>query len=211
VIKGYDPKRYVVETVTDAIDLIVSPTEGMTAERRWIDETVALMKLFERFIERTATVLDYGCGIGRLAKPLIEERQCRVVGIDISPSMRGMACHLVDSPDFCTMSPDMFDHLVLGEMFDAAISVWALQHCADVDRAVARLYESVFIKGKLIIVNNRDRCVPVRKDEWADDGLDVNRMILDAGFHRIEDGVLDESVAPGWMQKGTFWAAYEKR
>ena len=29
-------------------------------------------------------VLDYGCGVGRLAKVMIEHYGCRVVGVDIS-------------------------------------------------------------------------------------------------------------------------------
>ena len=35
-------------------------------------------------------VLDYGCGIGRIAKELILKTSCKVIGVDISESMRKM-------------------------------------------------------------------------------------------------------------------------
>lgn len=213
---AYDPARFTdIETVDEAVEIILTPTEGMTAKQRWADEAPALMRLMERFIEPNSFVLDYGCGIGRLAKPIIQKLGCRVVGVDISSNMRALATSLVDSDAFCAVSSDMFDYFFAPVnsplKFDAAISVWALQHCVDIDRAIDRIAYSVHENGKLFIVNNKgNRCIPVEGGDWADDGLDIEIMIKDAGFREIEQGRLDESVAPGWMQTGTFWAAYER-
>lgn len=207
----YDPARYMdVENVNQAIEIILSPTEGMTAQQRWSDETPALMRIIERHVLRDTMVIDYGCGIGRLVKPLIENLECRVIGIDISSSMRAMATSLVKSPYFCAMDPEMFD-LIGGVRCASAISVWTLQHCLDLQHSIDRLSEAVIPDGKLIVVNNKGlRSLPVENGEWADDGQDIEKMIIDAGFSELESGRLDESIAPGWMQDGTFWAVYQK-
>ena len=208
---AYDPGRYTdIETVDEAVSIITTETEGMTAQQRWENETPALMAIIERFIVRESMVLDYGCGIGRLAKPLIQKLQCKVVGVDISANMRALAASCVDSPSFCAVDPLMFDVLVNGYKFDAAISVWALQHCVDLEAVIERLHRSVRIGGNLFITNNKGRCLPVEGGEWADDGKDIEKMIMAAGFTEIEQGRLDEQIAPGWMREGTFWASYRR-
>src|SRR5262252_2835855 len=181
---AYDPARYInIETVEEAAHIIVTPTEGMTAKQRWDNETPALISLLEPYIERGNFVLDYGCGIGRLAKPLIQKLECRVVGVDISPNMRALATSLVDSAAFLACDPMMFDAVVFGaSKFDAAIAVWALQHCIDIQGVLQRLALSIRHGGFLFVVNNHTRCLPVEGGEWADDGLDINEMIQDAGF-----------------------------
>ena len=216
---AYDPGRYIdIETVDEAVNIITTETEGMTAQQRWENETPALMAIIERFIVRESMVLDYGCGIGRLAKPLINKLGCRVVGVDISANMRALAASCVDSPWFCAMDPLMFDELMVPNddgyvhwpMFDAAVSVWALQHCVDLDAVIRRLSSVVKARGHLFVVNNKGRCIPVEGGEWADDGIDIEAMIKSSGFSEIEQGKLDEQIAPGWMREGTFWAIYRR-
>jgi SAM-dependent methyltransferase len=207
---AYDPARYIdVETVDEAVDIILCPTEGMTAAQRWNDEAPVLMKIIEQHISPNSSVVDYGCGIGRLAKPLIKKMGCNVVGLDISANMRALATSMVDDPMFAAMDPTMFD-LINGYTYDAAIAVWTLQHCLDLEDALERLRRIIGHRGKLILVNNLTRCLPVENGEWADDGLDVHAEIMKSGFDTIDRGKLDEAVAPGWMQNDTFWAAYER-
>jgi SAM-dependent methyltransferase len=211
----YDPARFLdIETVEEAVNIITTPTEGLTANERWEQETPALMSMFQKFIKNGDRVLDYGCGIGRLSKPLVKMLGCKVIGVDISANMRALATSMVDDNRFVAMHPDMFDYLLSNEItsfaFDSVISVWALQHCIDLENALSRIASSIINKGMFMLVNNITRCLPVEGGEWADDGLDIHRMIQDRGFLVIEKGVLDEKIAPGWMQTGTFWAAYQR-
>jgi SAM-dependent methyltransferase len=211
MLAAYDPARFFdIENVDEAVKLILTAEAGMTSLQRWRDETPALMRIFENFICPDSKVLDYGCGVGRLAKPLIEKLDCTVAGVDISPKMRRLAASFVDSPHFFALDPMMFDAFVRREEFDAAIAVWTLQHCIDLQDAVDRIAVALKGGGHLIVVNNKGRCVPIANGGWVDDGLDLEAMITEAGFCEIAGGALDESIAPGWMQLGTFWAAYQK-
>ena len=209
---SYDPARFIdIETVEEAAHIIVTPTEGMTAKHRWDNETPGLMRSISDYIMPESHVLDYGCGIGRLAKPMIEMLKCRVVGIDISPNMRALAASCVNSPHFFALDPAMFDMLKL-DNFDAVVSVWALQHCIDLKEVLDRIRGALMTEGMMFVANNHTRCLPVEGGEWADDGLDINEMILDNGFAAITGKQkLDEKIAPGWMQDGTFWAVYQRR
>jgi ubiquinone/menaquinone biosynthesis C-methylase UbiE len=206
---AYDPSRYLdIETVDEAIEIITSGTETLTSKQRWDNETPALMQIIERHIHRDSWVLDYGCGIGRLAKPLVEKLNCKVIGVDFSANMRALAVSMVDSPRFFAIDPQMMDALTLKA--DAAIAVWTLQHCMDLKQAIWRITELVRPGGALFVVNNKTRCLPVENGEWADDGLNVDEMIQGNGFEKIEGGSLDDAIAPGWMKDNTFWAVYRR-
>jgi SAM-dependent methyltransferase len=209
---AYDPARFIdIQNVDEAVDIILCPTEGMTAKQRWAEEAPALIQLMEPYIQPGDNVLDYGCGIGRLAKPLIEKHRCKVVGVDISPNMRALAASLVASPSFFALDPAML-FVLPPSRFEVAISVWTLQHIVEVEETLTRLAVSLRPGGRLFIVNNVTRCVPVEGGEWADDGLDIDALIRARNsFELIERGLLPEAVAPGWMQEGTFWAAYQRR
>ena len=207
---AYDPSRYLdIETVDEAVSIIVTGTENLTCQQRWNDETKVLMRLIERVIKKDSWVLDYGCGIGRLAKPMIQHLKCKVIGVDFSPNMRALAASYVDDPNFFALDPAMLD--ILKEHYvDAAVAVWALQHCLDLKEAIWDIWTAVPPDGSLIVVNNKTRCLPVENGEWDDDGLNVDEMIQHGGFERTAIGALEDSIAPGWMKDATFWAVYRR-
>jgi SAM-dependent methyltransferase len=206
----YDPSVFLnVETVDDAVRIILTPEAGMTSAHRWKTETPYLMGLIERFIEPQSLVLDFGCGIGRLSKPLIEKLECDVIGVDISPNMLALACSCVASEHFAAIPPHMLRST--NPLCDAAIAVWTLQHvvgCEDHIKNYVRC--SMRPRGVLFVVNNKQRVVPTNSG-WINDGLDVHRAILDSGFKLIKRGELEgDDIAPGTLRDNTFWAAYRK-
>jgi SAM-dependent methyltransferase len=72
-----------------------------------------------------ATVIDYGCGIGRLAARLPNT----VIGVDISRTMRALATMTVDSDRFCAIHPLALRQMAnLGFRCNGAIAAWVLQH-----------------------------------------------------------------------------------
>src|SRR4051794_32924836 len=127
----YNPEIFSVGDVRDAKAIILT-AENSTTDTRWEQETPYLSSLIasQQKITADTVVLDYGCGIGRMAKALIDQYGCRVVGVDISPSMRSLSVGYVNSDRFFACSPLMLKLLIVnGLWFDFAISVWVLQHC----------------------------------------------------------------------------------
>jgi SAM-dependent methyltransferase len=80
------------------------------ADEFWQRSTIATGKLILEAIRPTRddVLLDFGCGIGRLAKELIGHTGCRIVGVDISAAMRRYAIEYVGSDRFSVMSAEEF-------------------------------------------------------------------------------------------------------
>lgn len=213
----YLPEVFAVQDEDAAKRIILTPQAGQSPDERWMRETPYLVELIAAKMPITpgALVVDYGVGIGRMAKALIERFGCRVLGIDISQQMRGLGPDYVQSDKFASVSPEMFAAMIQsGLRVDAAISVWVLQHCLrpviDMDLIQASLKPG----GGLVVVNNLTRAIPTRREEdkamvWAGDGLDV-RALLAERFEPVAEGRLDPAVVGQDISELTFWAAYRK-
>ena len=107
---AYDPSVFDVSDMNQAMRIILT-AESSTTRERWEKETPYIADLVGRKMSITADtlLLDYGCGIGRIAKALIARYGCRVVGVDISPSMRAFAAVYVESDRFFACSAAMLD------------------------------------------------------------------------------------------------------
>jgi SAM-dependent methyltransferase len=122
---AYRPDVFDVASEAHARQIILTPERGTTTDERWQKETPFLVEDISKHLSLTANtcLLDYGCGIGRLAKPLIEKHDCRVVGVDVSPSMRLLAPGHVLSDRFLIWSPEVLDQMIAkGFRADAAIT-----------------------------------------------------------------------------------------
>jgi SAM-dependent methyltransferase len=207
----YDPSVFMdIATVDDAVRVILTPEDGMTSAHRWKAEAPYLMDMIGKHIAKGATVLDYGCGIGRLSKPLIDKHGCDVIGVDISPNMRALATSCVDSRRFVAIHPDMVWMFRRG-IADLAIAVWTLQHCFKPDVDIDNIHRMLTPWGDLFVVNNVRRVVPVEQGRWADDQIDIDTMICERGFEPVERGQIDDdTIAPAQLRANTFWAVYRK-
>jgi cyclopropane fatty-acyl-phospholipid synthase-like methyltransferase len=208
----YNPAVFDVADEAQAKSIILTP-EGSTTEERWRVETSYLIKLIAETIKLRPgmTLLDYGCGIGRMAKELIDRHDCRVVGLDISSSMRALAATYVNSDRFCACSPAMLAALVAGGLrFDGAISIWVLQHCLRPADDIGMLRHALKPDAPLFIVNNLHRAVPTIEQGWASDGLDIKGM-LGAQFVLQREGRIPQSVSSQIIAELTFWATFLNR
>ena len=207
----YLPQVFDVLNMQSAREVILTHEGAASADERWVTETPYVADLIEKALAITpeTVLIDYGCGIGRLAKELISRHDCRVVGVDISINMRALAVDYVRSDRFLSCSPDLLDSMVQrGFAADAAISVWVLQHCFRPADDVARIHRALVPGGRLFIVNNYNRAVPTNEG-WVNDGIDV-RALLNERFSLAEEGVpLDEKMAPKLHGK-VFWASFDK-
>ncbi|MEJ0071118.1 MAG: class I SAM-dependent methyltransferase, partial [Pseudomonadota bacterium] len=154
----YNPHIFDVATIDDAMRIILTP-EGVPTEQRWAVETPYFAELIARSFPLTSDsiLLDFGCGIGRLAKELILRHQCRVVGVDISPSMRALAEIYVDSDRFFSCPPAMLETLIdRGLRFDLALAIWVLQHSWQPQDDIDLIAEAIAPSGGLFVVNQKN-------------------------------------------------------
>lgn len=122
-------------------------------------------------------VLDYGCGIGRLSKALIERTGCFVIGIDMAQRMREMAPAYVAAPRSMVMAPEALDVLIeRGLKADFGFAAWVLQHCLEVARDVERIADALGPMARFFMVNNLGRAVPTDRG-WSDDGKSVEALL----------------------------------
>jgi len=152
--------------------------------------------------------LDYGCGVGRLAKALIERFDCFVVGADISQDMRGLAPGYVNSAAFSVLSRRVLQRLAEGGLrVDAAFSAWVLQHCHQPAEDIQLIRGALKPGGPLFIANTLGRAVPTAEQRWASDGIDV-RAELSATFREDAFGRLAEESVGTTISSVTFWGVY---
>jgi SAM-dependent methyltransferase len=214
----YYPQVFSAKDVEHAKSIILT-NEGPGAETqtRWAAETPHMLEVISHAIELRPdrVVLDYGCGIGRLSKAMIDASGCTVIGVDISPSMLTLARDYVGSDRFMAVSPEQFDLLVgAGLRTDAFISVWVLQHCFAPADDIARIRRGLRKGGEGFVFNKRKRAVPAvgqqASDEnifmWARDQIDIAALLRDT-FVVIREGAADPESAPNMTDCSTFWMA----
>ena len=207
----YNPEIFSVRDEAQAKAIILT-AENSTTAARWEQETPFLSNLIQGHAKLDAnfTVVDYGCGIGRMSKALIDRYGCRVIGVDISPSMRSLSVNYVGSDRFFACSPEMFGLLISsGLHFDFGISIWVLQHCLKPAEDIQLLRDALKPGGQLFIVNNVHRAVPTREGGWVSDGVDIKATLGRVFTPRASDMLRSPDV-PSNLSEITYWALFEK-
>ncbi len=178
---NYNPDAFRPATLSQARELVLPAGESST-DFRWEKETPVLAEMILRELEvrHGDLMLDYGCGIGRLAKEMCV-RGAKVIGVDSSPEMRRMASEYVNSPGkFLAVSPEELQLLrAHGLRVDSVFAVWVLQHCIAPSQDMDLIFNCLKPQGKLFVVNNRtERVVPVKEAPyWVGDGADIWQML----------------------------------
>ncbi len=194
----YQPEIFDVKSIEEAVEIIVTATEGTTAQERWDKETPFLVQDIGNLLEigPETSVLDFGCGIGRVAKGLIDAFGCRVIGVDFNPSMRRLAPEYVLSERFTVWSPDVLDKMIAkGFRADAALCLWVLQHVLDVQEIIDRVAGVLKPGGLLYVLNSQTRCIPTDRG-WIDDGVDVSTKLRAALHEEHCKSLSEEATVP---------------
>ncbi len=204
----YNPKIFDTKTIEDAKRIILTPESGMQTDERWEKETSFLKEdigTFFKDFNKDSVMVDYGCGIGRVSKEIIEKIGCKVIGVDISESMRTMAKEYVKSPNFETISPSEFREKILdGLRVDGIISIWVLQHSTDPMGDVALLKGSLKQNGLFYVLNNKITAVPTNKG-WVNNGVNI-LALLEFNFSNLGVSQLPKEVAKEKLHTETFIA-----
>lgn len=126
-------------------------------------------------LTESSKVLDFGCGMGRVAREIIKRIGCRVVGVDSSSAMMSFAQQYVADIRFETK------FVYEAQDIDLAIAALVLQHAKDPAKEIGMLYGVIKPGGHLLLLNERKRFVPVAGAPadvpWHDDGIDVVKLV----------------------------------
>lgn len=208
----YNPGIFAAPDLKAAKRIIVTGTVDQGTEDRWQRETPYLAELLGELLEIRPgmLVVDYGCGVGRLSKALIERFNCLVMGVDSSAEMRGLAPAYVDHPNFSVVSRRTFQGLIGGGLrAQAAFSVWVLQHCLRPLEDIGLIADALPPGASIAIVNTLRRVVPTIESGWADDGLDLQALLAER-FSPVSTGKLDAEVVGPATAAASYWTAYTR-
>lgn len=189
-------------TVFDQVDvklakaIILTAESGQAVEQRWRKETPWFRRTILKAlgVQPGDNIVDFGCGIGRLAREVIRFGKCRVTGIDISETMRMHARAYVANPDFTAFSPAEYDAAVQsGRRYDAAYSTYVIQHVADPMMEIERIARGLKPGGRFFLANAVQRWIPTTSG-WQQDDCDVF-AIIDTLFAAEEEITFPRDIA----------------
>lgn len=177
---SYSPAIFHPVDLETAKSIILTRTPDMTTNERWEIETRNLSELLGRELnlDSESRILDYGCGVGRVAKALIERYRCSIIGIDISPDMRRMAVDYVGSERFVACDPEKIDQMIKeGFQATGAYACWVLQHCRAPEQDIERIQLALTPGAHFFVLNSNNRLVPTDRG-WAADSISVEKLLM---------------------------------
>ena len=152
----YDPNFYFCKNLGDAKKVILGAWGGLNTDERWKLETEWLVQRI-KFDSAEDIVIDYGCGVGRIAK----EIENPVLGVDFSQTMRLQADVYVGKDSFSVITPEMLQVLFdNGLKVSGAMSVWAFQHIVDVEETIDMLMKGIKSGGIFWLLDINERYIP---------------------------------------------------
>ena len=169
-----DIPRFHVSSIQEGMQAAVGDCNGHSYLERWEQETPAFaQKIASHIPTDAATIVDYGCGIGRLSKAILGlNDKIRILGVDASPDKLRLAREYVNDSRFVPMLPwDLF------ESFDFVYSVYVLQHVAAIElrHVLERIHFFLRPDGKFVCCSSDYRMALGHPQGFFDDAcLGVN-------------------------------------
>ncbi len=176
---------------------VVGDCNGFTMQQRWEAETPAFAEAILRFARREGEILDYGCGVGRLAKEILKQnKSVYITGTDASKKMLIQAEVYVDNGRFGAVLPHN-----LTQKFDIIYLVYVLQHvpAIEIREVLSRIHTHLKDDGVFIYCSS-DYRMAIRYDGqgFFDDrflGVDLQAEVL--RLFDLEKPLFDEKTLEG--------------
>lgn len=173
----YIKEVFDVQTLPQAMNVVL--TADQTRPDKFHEETEFLVDVIADNVDinKNHRILDFGCGMGRMSRAIIERFGCSVTGVDISDSMLKFAQLWVRNPRLFSVQMDF----PADGSIDFVLSAFVLQHAKDPAGEIDRIYDCLKPSGVFILVNENIRFVPGDVDKnnfivWHDDGVDVHDL-----------------------------------
>jgi len=175
---------------------VVGDCNGISMEVRYAEETPVFARKILKLLGKGAYILDYGCGVGRIAKEIFKQNTgVYITGLDASEEMRKLAVENVSSDQFRTMDPRDF----IEEGFDLVYLVYVLQHipAIEIREALQRIHFALKDDGILFYCSS-DYRMAIRHDQggfFDDRFLGVNlQEELSRYFELVGPAFTDEEL-----------------
>lgn len=182
---------------------------------RWESETAWIKDVLvsTRCIDENSIVLDWGTGVGRLAKMLIETFNCKVIGVDISPTMLRHAVNYVNNTDkFVPVHYNQFMEAEVKNQYTCCIATWVLQHSATSAFDIQKIQEALVSNGNMFVLEMSKKCVIAKQNGTTisvDDGVD-NKTELQKYFQPLMLGKLPRKITVEPIFNDSWWGFLEK-
>ena len=175
---------------------VVGDCNGFTMQQRWDAETPVFADAILSQLKDGIHILDYGCGVGRLAKAVIDKNQSvTLVGLDASAAMMKQATEYVNNSRFFTASAEKL--LSYGK-FDLVYCVYVLQHCPSIElrEVLWRIYSNLKDDGVFVYCSS-DYRMAIRYDNggfFDDRFLGVNLQEEISRFFIYEKDLFTDEI-----------------
>jgi ubiquinone/menaquinone biosynthesis C-methylase UbiE len=211
----YYPEFFNPNSLEDAKFIVLCSNEQdynfrWETETQWIKDQL----ISTRCIDHNSLILDWGTGVGRIAKMLIETFNCTVVGVDISESMLNYAIDYVgNSEKFIPITHDKFMESTFSSKFTCCIATWSLQHSNTSELDIEKIQKVLIPKGNMFVLEMSEKCVIGKENEVVvsvNDNVD-NKMELAKWFNPLILGKLPRSITVDSIFDGSWWGFLEKK
>lgn len=171
--------RFKANTLKGGMESVVGNCNGHTCEERMEVETPLFARAILSCLPKDAhTILDYGCGIGRLAKEILKQNsKITILGLDASEDELRLAEQYVSDNRFIRYLPEE-----LIQKVDMVYCIYVLQHVPAIElrHAIERMYHHLKPGGKLVYCSSDYRMAINQDGGFTDDrhlGVDIRKEL----------------------------------
>lgn len=178
----YMKEAFYPKSLEHAKDICLTP-DGRVPQK-FTKETMFTLDflLKQNLADNYSKVADFGCGVGRMSKAIIQRLGCPVTGFDISEPMLGWANEFVLSRIFTPVLYSKGFQKSEDMNFDLVLSMFVLQHSEHPIEDIHFIHSILNTGGKFVLMNEKNRFVPSGVEPngniiWNDDGIDIEEEV----------------------------------
>lgn len=174
---SYYKKTFDPQSLEHAKDICLSP--NVNDPNKFENETNFLIDFLKKEnLLPSSNILDFGCGVGRISKVLVDNFDCSVVGFDISRIMLNYATMYVNNDKFTPILYNKDLDFKNKPKFNLIIASLVLQHSEDPIFDIDFISKVLDDNGTIVLINENTRYVPAGLDNngyviWHDDKIDI--------------------------------------